>query len=83
MALAVEENTISLPEVEKDFSRIKDLIQRKGAAIVTENNIPMYIVVEFPKKQAHSFKPADRSEVLSIAERILNEHPHAFEVLAQ
>jgi antitoxin Phd len=77
------ESLISIAEIDKDFSKLAKVVDKTGTAILLDNDIPRYIIIEFPKKQHDSYAIADKEEVFSIAERIINEHRPAFEALSK
>jgi antitoxin Phd len=81
--MKLTENMISLKEVDRDFSKITALVNKAGAAIVIENNVPRYIVMEYPKEKNSSVKVADREEVLKIASKAMNKYVATFQALAE
>ena len=54
--MTVNTNTlVSITEANQNFSRVARLVDENGSAIILKNNVPRYIIMEFP--EAESCKP--------------------------
>jgi len=73
-------NLVSISEANQNFSKVARLVDENGAAIILKNNVPKYILLEY--SQVESENTSDE-EALTVAQRIINRHKHAFEELAK
>jgi antitoxin Phd len=77
------ENSVSIAEMTKDFSKVSDLVEKTGSVIIVDNDVPRYILFEFPRQAENSTRAAGKEEVSRIAHRIMQEHSAAFRALAR
>ena len=42
------ESLISITEANQNFSKVARLVDEKGSAVILKNNVPRYIIMEFP-----------------------------------
>jgi len=75
------ENTVSISEANKNFSKVARLVDEKGTAIILKNNAPRYVLLDYNLFRQNIV--ADDSDVESAASRILAKHIKAFEELAK
>ena len=73
-------NIFSISEANQNFSKIAKAVDRNGNVVILKNNKPKYVITSFADSES-KITEGERLEV--IANRILKEHRHAFEVLAQ
>jgi len=75
------DNIVSITETSQDFSRVAQMVDRTGAAVVLKNNVPRYIILDFT--QINDEKSASTSEALASAKKHLKKHLSAFKELAK
>ena len=74
------DNIFSISEANQNFSKIAKAVDKNGNVVILKNNKPKYVIKPFVNLE----QEIPDSEMLEIiANRILKEHRHAFEVLAQ
>jgi len=73
-------NIFSISEANQNFSKIAKAVDKNGNVVILKNNKPKYIITAFVEPKPKTSEN-DRLEI--IADKILKEHRHAFEVLAQ
>ena len=73
-------NIFSISEANQNFSKIAKAVDRNGNVVILKNNKPKYVITSFTDSESNMTE-GEKLEV--IANRILKEHRHAFEVLAQ
>ena len=73
-------NIFSISEANQNFSKIAKAVDKNGNVVILKNNKPKYVITSFADSES-KITEDERLEV--IANRILKEHRHAFEVLAQ
>lgn len=74
-------NAVSLAEASQDFSRVTRMVDEQGSAIITKNNKPRYLLVEFNKSENEQTVSDD--DLLQISNRLMKQNKEAYEVLAQ
>lgn len=80
--MMVDINTlISMTEVNQDFSKVAKLVDENGAAIILENNVPRYVIMEFPAAEKPRF--ASDGEVSRISEKLIENNLEAYKELAK
>ena len=73
-------NIFSISEANQNFSKVAKAVDERGNVVILKNNKPKYVIVPFESFESDL---TDDSRLETIASRILKEHRHAFEVLAQ
>ena len=73
--------TISITEANQNFSKVTKMVDEHGTAVILENNVPRYLVMDFSKAEKETV--ADTEDVLAISERLLKQNKEAYEVLAK
>ena len=73
-------NLVSISEANQNFSKVARMVDENGAAIILKNNVPKYILLEYSQVESEN---ASAEEALTVAQRIINHHKHAFEELAK
>lgn len=80
--MIIDTNTmISITEANQDFSKVAKIVDKHGTAVILENNVPRYLVMDFSKAEKETV--ADTEDVLAISERLLKQNKEAYEVLAK
>jgi antitoxin Phd len=73
------DNSISVFDAAKNFSKVTRLVDEKGTAVILQNNMPRYILLDFGLLQKNMI--ADDADVEIAAARLLKKHIKAFEEL--
>lgn len=80
--MIIDTNTmISITEANQNFSKVTKIVDEHGTAVILENNVPRYLVIDFSRVEKE--KIADTEDVLAISERLLKQNKEAYEVLAK
>jgi len=74
-------NLVSITEANQNFSRIARMVDERGSVVIMRNNVPQYVLVDF--RQVQNDDTFDDADVATLGSRLIAEHRHAFEVLAQ
>ena len=72
--MTVKTNTlVSITEANQNFSRVARIVDENGSAIILKNNVPRYIIMEFPEAEKLQAAPDDDVEAISrrLIEKIL------------
>ena len=72
---------VSITEANQNFSRVARLVDETGAAVILNNNVPRYLIVEF--SQAEKAQKASNEDVLAISKRLIAQNRAAYEELAK
>ena len=75
------DNTISVTEADRDFSRVMKLVDEQGTAIILKNNVPRYIVTAFP--QTEKLQYAADEDIEAISELLIEKNAEAYKELAK
>lgn len=73
--------TVSITEVNQNFSRVARMVDENGAVVILKNNTPRYLLIEFGK--AESEQIAADEDVMAISRRLIAKNKKAYEVLAE
>lgn len=76
-----KENSISLTEVDKNFSLATKIANAKGSAIITEDDNPRYMLIDI--QHSPYIELSDEEKIDIVANRILKRYRRAFEELAK
>ena len=80
--MTIDTNTmISITEANQSFSKVTKVVDEHGTAVILENNIPRYLVIDFSK--AEKEKVASDEDVSAISGRLIKQNVEAYEVLAK
>lgn len=64
--MTIDTNTlVSITEANQNFSKVARLVDENGSAIILKNNVPRYIIMEFPEAEKLQTAPDDDVEVIS------------------
>lgn len=80
--MIIDTNTmISITDANQNFSKVAKVVDEHGTAVILENNIPRYLVIDFSK--AEKEKIADSEDVFAISERLIKQNMDAYRILAK
>lgn len=72
---------VSITEANQNFSKVARLVDENGLAVILKNNIPRYIIMEFPA--AENIQNAPDEEIASISKRLIEKNLEAYKELAK
>ena len=75
------DNLVSITEANQNFSRVARMVDENGAAVILENNVPRYVLMEF--SQVEDEQQAKDEDILEISKRLISKNKQAYEVLAK
>lgn len=80
--MTVNTNTlVSITEANQNFSRVARIVDKNGSAIILKNNVPRYIIMEFP--EAEKLQTAPDDDVEAISRRLIAKNLEAYKELAK
>ena len=80
--MTVNTNTlVSITEANQNFSRVAQIVDENGSAIILKNNVPRYIIMEFP--EAEKLQTAPDDDVEAISRRLIAKNLEAYKELAK
>lgn len=80
--MMVNTNTlVSITEANQNFSKVARLVDENGSAIILKNNVPRYIIMEFPEAEQLSAAPDE--DVEAISNRLIAQNLEAYKELAK
>ena len=80
--MTINTNTlVSITEANQNFSRVARIIDENGSAIILKNNVPRYIIMEFP--EAEKLQTAPDEDVEAIPQRLIAKNLEAYKELAK
>ena len=80
--MTVNTNTlVSITEANQNFSKIARIVYENGSAIILKNNVPRYIIMEFP--EAEKLQTAPDEDVQTISQRLIAKNLQAYKELAK
>ena len=80
--MTVNTNTlVSITEANQNFSRVARIVDENGSAIILKNNVPRYIIMEFP--EAKKLQAAPDDDVEAISRRLIAKNLEAYKELAK
>lgn len=74
-------NLVSITEANQNFSRVARLVDERGSAVILKNNVPRYLIVEFPREDTVS--EAEDETLFALSARLIEQNRRAYEVLAE
>ena len=75
------ESLISITEANQNFSKVARLVDKNGSAVILKNNVPRYIVMEFPA--AEEIQNASDADIASISKKLIEKNLEAYKELAK
>lgn len=80
--MTVNTNTlVSITEANQNFSKVARIVDENGSAIILKNNVPRYIIMEFP--EAEKLQTAPDEDVQTISQRLIAKNLQAYKELAK
>ena len=80
--MTIDTNTmVSISEANQNFSKVARLVDENGSAIILKNNVPRYIIMEFP--EAEKLAAASDEDVQAVSERLIAQNLEAYRELAK
>lgn len=75
------DSLVSITEANQNFSRVARLVDQTGQAVILKNNVPRYLVIEFPL--AEQEQEASDEDIRAISARLMAKNRAAYEELAK
>lgn len=72
---------VSITEANQNFSKVARLVDENGSAVILKNNVPRYIIMEFPAAEALQTAPDE--DISSISKRLIQKNLEAYRELAK
>lgn len=72
---------VSMTEANQNFSRVAKLVDELGSAVIMKNNVPRYLVTEFP--QEDRMETCSDADILAASNEVIAKNLQAYEVLAK
>lgn len=72
---------ISMTEANQNFSKVVQLVDEKGTAVILKDNMPRYLVIDI-QQLGHSETLPD-ADVLAVSRQLMEQNRAAYEVLAR
>ncbi|MCM1165294.1 MAG: type II toxin-antitoxin system Phd/YefM family antitoxin [Lachnospiraceae bacterium] len=72
---------VSINEANQNFSKAARLVDENDSAVILKNNVPRYIIMEFPAAEALQTAPDEA--IASISERLIQKKLEAYKELAK
>ena len=80
--MTIDTNTlVSISDANQNFSRVTNVVDQFGSAVILKNNVPRYVVLEF--KQADAMEAATNEEVLAASKKLIKKNKKVYEALAK
>ncbi|MBP1564115.1 MAG: type II toxin-antitoxin system Phd/YefM family antitoxin [Oscillospiraceae bacterium] len=80
--MTINTNTlVSITEANQNFSRVARIVDENGSAIILKNNVPRYIIMEFPEAEKLQTDPDE--DVEAISQRLIAKNLEAYKELAK
>lgn len=80
--MTIDTNTVvSMTEASQDFSKVINIVDRYGRAVVLKDNAPRYLVIQFAI--ADEVEDASEAEALASAAKMMDLYDDAFKELAR
>lgn len=79
--LVKTETLVSITEANQNFSKVARLVDENGSAVILKNNVPRYIIMEFPA--AEEIQNALDEDIESISKRLIEKNLEAYKELAK
>ena len=75
------EALVSITEANRNFSKVARLVDENGSAVILKNNVPRYIIMEFPA--AEKIQTAPDEDIESVSKRLIEKKLAAYKELAK
>ena len=74
-------NFVSITEANQNFLKVARLVDENGSVVITENNTPKYLLVEFALAEEDQL--ADDVDLLEVSQRLIEQNRKAYNELAK
>ena len=71
---------VSITDANQNFSKVASLVDEYGSAVILDNDVPRYLVVNFDKAEESAVGDDD---VMAVSRAIMTRNKEAYEVLAK
>ncbi|MDE7398101.1 MAG: type II toxin-antitoxin system Phd/YefM family antitoxin [Oscillospiraceae bacterium] len=79
--MLINTNTlVSITEANQNFSKVAKLVDQNGSVVILKNNVPRYIIMEFPAEEIQNTPDED---IVSISKRLIEKNLEAYKELAK
>lgn len=72
---------ISISDAKQKFSKITRTVDEYESAIITQDNVPRYLVLDF--KNVQEEQTLSNENIIAISRRIMRQNKEAYKVLAE
>ena len=73
-------NVLSVAQAAEDFLRVTRMVEEDGLAVITQNDVPRYVVTVYDDERNNT-QTADDGKTMRTALRLIDKHRLAFEKL--
>ena len=74
------ENSVSITEANRNFSRVARMVDEKGSIVILKNNSPRYLLIEY--NQVLREQTASDEDILALSKRLIEKNREVYEALA-
>ena len=75
---------VSITEANENFSKVTRLVDEAGLAVISKDNKPCYIVLDFEDyDEVQAIRAARRQKIEALAEQLIADNLEAFQELAK
>ena len=74
---------VSMTEANQNFSKVARLVEENGIIVISKNNAPRYILIDYSLINDQAYVDAEVEEVEEIAKILMAKHVKAYEGLAK
>ncbi len=75
------ESLVSITEANQNFSKVARIVDKNGSAVILKNNVPRYIIMEFPATE--EIQTAPNADITSISKKLIEKNLEAYKELAK
>lgn len=74
---------VPISEANQNFSKVARLVDKYGSAVILKNNVPRYVILEFPKAQTDEIDLPTNDEVAALSDMFIKKNKKIYEELAK
>lgn len=75
------ENSVSITEANRNFSRVARMVDEKGSIVILKNNSPRHLLNEF--NQVKREQSVSDEDIIALSKRIIEKNRETYEVIAK
>ena len=75
------ENSVSIMEANRNFSRVARMVDEKGSVVILKNNSPRYLLIEYNQVLREQF--VSDEDILALSKRLIEKNRESYDVLAK